>query len=214
MTNSINPKPPVFRYLEQKFIDEFFTSGKLQLSSFSKFAEHPDEQRHDADEGWCVVDIKMPTKKKRLRSRVGIPKNSYILSTSLKRDQKLMIDFDRDGYFKINDVEGFGLAIASKIVGLTNLIAANCEYMNYKEIGLTMGAEAEEAIEQDEKGRMNINKVMALLRNAIFPEVYFLKLNLHAHQEEFRFVWEVGYEVSEPLIIECPEAIQYCEKIT
>jgi hypothetical protein len=41
----------VYRYLPQEFVDAFFTSGRLRISTFSQFAKHADEQRADPQEG-------------------------------------------------------------------------------------------------------------------------------------------------------------------
>jgi hypothetical protein len=43
--------PAVYRYEDQKWIDEFFESGRLRLSTFAKFATYPDEVRGDRSEG-------------------------------------------------------------------------------------------------------------------------------------------------------------------
>jgi len=48
-------RPYVFRYLEKQFVDAFFESGSLRLSSFAKFSRHKDEQRFDPDEGYGMV---------------------------------------------------------------------------------------------------------------------------------------------------------------
>lgn len=209
--------PPVFRYLPQKYIDEFFNSGKLRLSAFSEFAKHTDEQRQDTEEGWLIVDITIPSKHMRLRSKSGIGRDSYILSTSLRGDSELMREgwgFGTDGYFKINDVESFGTAIALRIANCTRLITGNCTYVDEKEISREMEEAAEKAIAQDAQGKRNIQRVMGLILQVIYPDACFWKLKRYAHHQEFRFIWHVGHEVHEPLFIECPEAVQFCERIT
>jgi hypothetical protein len=47
-------RPTLYRFLESKYVDAFFQEGSLRLSSFERFAQHPDEQRKDAGEGWGV----------------------------------------------------------------------------------------------------------------------------------------------------------------
>ena len=39
--------PPVYRYLPMRFVDAFFETGSLRLSSFKQFAMHVDEARLD-----------------------------------------------------------------------------------------------------------------------------------------------------------------------
>jgi hypothetical protein len=205
--------PPVFRYLPQKYIDEFFSSGKLRLSAFSEFAKHTDEQRHDTEEGWLIVNVPIPARHLRLRSRAGVGRDAYILSTSLRGDSELMQVFGTDGYFKINEVERFGLAVVSRIANCAGLIAGNCTYVDEKEISREMGVAAERAIAQDEQGKMNLQRVVGLIEQVLLPHAYFWKLRRYAHQQEFRFIWQVGHEVHEPLFVECPEAVQFCERI-
>lgn len=206
--------PPVFRYLPQKYIDEFFNSGRLRLSAFSEFAKHADEQRHDTEEGWLIVNVPIPAKNLALRSRAGVGRDADILSTSLRGDPELMQVFGTDGYFKINEVERFGLAISLRIENCTKLITGNCRYVDEKEISREMGELAEQAIEKDDQGKMNLQSVMALIERVLLPHAYFWKLSRYAHQQEFRFIWHVGHEVHEPLFVECPEAVQFCERIT
>ena len=41
----------------------------------------------------------------------------------------------------------------------------------------------------------------------------FLKLKKYEHQQEYRFVWFSKVLVRKSMLINCPEAIQFCEKI-
>jgi hypothetical protein len=43
--------PAVFRYEDKRWIDEFFATGKLRLSTFARFATYADEVRGDTMEG-------------------------------------------------------------------------------------------------------------------------------------------------------------------
>jgi len=202
----------VFRYLSQKHIDEFFESGRLRLSAFSEFAKHKDEQRFDAQEGWLIVDIH--GKGQRLMARAGVGFDAYILSTSLRGNAELMNVFGTDGYFKINDADSFAVAVADRITSCAGGLAGSCIYANEREIHQRMGELLDRAIERNEQGKMNLMRVVQLIKVALVPEAYFWKLLCHAHQQEFRFVWHVGHKVNEPLFIECPEALQFCEKVT
>jgi hypothetical protein len=213
MEEHVTKQPPVFRYLSQEYIDDFFRSGKLRLSAFTEFAKHADEQRCDTEEGWLIVDIPIPNKGQALRSRAGIGRDAHILSVSLRGDPELMRVFGTNGYFKINDVEGFGLAVASKIPDCRGLISGNCTYVDDREIRREMGVMAEKAVEKSPEGKMYIQRVAGLIQQALFPHALFWKLTKHAHQQEFRFIWQVSHEVHEPLFIECPEVVHFCERI-
>lgn len=204
--------PPVFRYLPQKYIDEFFTSGKLRLSAFSEFAKHTDEQRLDPQEGWGRVDIK--GKKVHLVARAGMGHDAYVLSTSLRGDTELMNVFGADGYFKISDPLRFFQAVADKTPDCPGGRVGMCIYVGDREIHRSMGEAVDDAIKTNDQGKRNLMKAVGLINAAMQPEAYFLKLAHHAHQQEVRFIWQVGHEVHEPLFIECPEAVQFCERIT
>jgi hypothetical protein len=205
--------PPVYRYLPKEYVDEFFSSGKLRLSAFSEFAKHMDEQRHDTEEGWTIVDIPIPSKQVALRSRAGIGHNAYILSTSVKGDIELMKVFDTDSYFRINNVVAFSGAIASKILGWTGTMVGYCKYASQKEIQREMGMLAEKAVERSPEGEMYLDRITTVVREALFPDALFMKLGRYSHQQEFRLIWQVSHEVREALCVECREAVQFCERV-
>lgn len=203
----------VFRYLNQNYIDEFFQYSRLRLSVFSEFSKHKDEQRLDTEEGWGVVVIQ--GKDKQLRSRAGIMPDAYILSTSLRGDVELMKAFGTNGYFKINDIPNFAIAVGISITGSKEEAQLGlCKYVGNKEIRKRMGHLVDEAVEKNKEGKLNLNKVTQLISMALIPEIFFLKSGRYAHQREFRFIWPVNYRVDEPLFIECPEALRFCEKVT
>ncbi|KFX69059.1 hypothetical protein TMS3_0116400 [Pseudomonas taeanensis MS-3] len=91
--------PPVtYRYMNQIFIDEFFSTGKLMLSSFTRFSQHQDEQRSDNLEGENLVigtagDIS-------ITAQTGHGNKSIVLCTSVLESEDLMRQFDCDGYFR------------------------------------------------------------------------------------------------------------------
>jgi hypothetical protein len=45
-------RPRLYRYLDAKYVEDFFRDGSLRLSSFVRFAKHPDEQLRDTREGF------------------------------------------------------------------------------------------------------------------------------------------------------------------
>lgn len=205
--------PPVYRYLLKRYVDEFFSSGKLRLSAFSEFAKHIDEQRRDTDEGRIIVNIPIPRKQVAVRARGGAGRKAYILSTSVRGDIELMRVFHTDSYFKINDVIAFSEAIASKILGCTGAMVGYCKYVSQREIQREMGMLAEKAVETSPEGKMDRNRIRTLVGQALYPDALFVKLRRYSHQQEFRLIWQVSHEVHEPLYVECREAVQFCQRI-
>lgn len=204
---------PVYRYLPKRYVDEFFSSGKLRLSAFSEFAKHIDEQRRDTEEGRIIVEIPVPSKQVAVRARGGAGRNAYILSTSVRGDIELMQVFHTDSYFKINNVVAFREAIASKILGCRRTIVGYCKYASQREIQREMGKLAEKAVERNSEGKMERDRIMTLVSQVLFPDALFVKLKRYSHQQEFRLIWQVSHEVHEPLYVECPEAVQFCQRI-
>ncbi len=47
--NVFLPKP--FKYIQKEYLDMFFDSGILRISSFNRFRNYPDEIRGDLKEG-------------------------------------------------------------------------------------------------------------------------------------------------------------------
>jgi hypothetical protein len=93
--------PRVYRYLAKKWVDEFFASGSLQLSSFAKFRENPDERTGDKNEGDAIlVGI---NGKQTAYVVLNYTPAAYVLCTSLKLTREVAADFGYDGCFRIND---------------------------------------------------------------------------------------------------------------
>ncbi len=47
--------PVVLRIMPSEYIDDFFKTGRIRLSSFRLFEKHPDEQRGDGQEGKHMI---------------------------------------------------------------------------------------------------------------------------------------------------------------
>ena len=75
---------PVFRHLNRKWVDAFFTTGELQLSSIAHFKKHPDELRRDAQEGVFIS-----------QSSIGLARlDGYVLSCTTKWREAVMSKFE------------------------------------------------------------------------------------------------------------------------
>jgi len=204
--------PSVYRYLPKKYVDEFFSSGKLRLSAFSEFAKHNDEQRRDLQEGRLVFEIPIPSQQIAIRVRGGAGRKSYILSTSLREDIELMQAFRTDSYFKINNVIEFSMAIASKIMGCTNLKFGCCKYLRQRLIQRDMRMLTEKELEMISERKID-RTIIREISSRVLEDAIFIKLIQYSHQQEYRLTWHVNHEVHEPLYVECREAIQFCQRI-
>ena len=55
-----NRSPRVYRFLEKQYVEAFFRTGALRLSSFARFSKHTDEQRLDGNEGTVSIVYSPP----------------------------------------------------------------------------------------------------------------------------------------------------------
>ena len=205
--------PDLFRYMDQKHIDEFFDKGRLRLSSFKQFAKHIDEQRADSREGQNVL-VGMGQSFTVL-ARVQHGMNSLILCTSTVQDDTLMRTFGTNGYFCIKNSTAFGAAIAGRLPGFVEGIEGLCIYGDERIISRRISMSSIEELKvKPEDNNVSLDNIFALTGQIGGADVFFVKLNQYRHQSEHRFVWNVCYEVEDAIFVECPEAIQFCEKIT
>jgi hypothetical protein len=121
--------PVVYRYMSQRYIDEFFATGKLMLGSFATFKQHADEQRGDTQEGLNVVSAIGEDVTVVMGAQHGT--HSIVLSTSVRGDDELMRQFGCDGYFRIVDTHLFGRAISECLEGFTDGLEGFCTYKDH-----------------------------------------------------------------------------------
>ena len=50
-------RPPVYRFMDKQYVEQFFVDGSLRLSSFRRFSQHSDEERQDCAEGTAISTL-------------------------------------------------------------------------------------------------------------------------------------------------------------
>jgi hypothetical protein len=119
--------PSIYRYENQKWIDEFFETGRMKLSTFAKFAKYPDEARGDQNEGKgiCYGETR-DGKSIFIAQAQGV--NAAVLCCSQRLDHKLRESFERDSAFQIMNTVGFGVEIARQLPGFRHGLEGPCIY--------------------------------------------------------------------------------------
>lgn len=205
--------PEVYRYLDQIYIDDFFNTGKIRLGTFAQFKKYPDEQRGDNTEGKNVLFGFGDGKTIVALTQHGV--NSFILCTSTEENKELMNKFNANGYFKIKDSTGFGAAISNRIPGFIDGIEGFCKYSEQRNIQRQLpDFNFDDLKAGPESNQIGIDKLFALTAQIGREDVFFNKHISFIHQNEYRFVWNVSHPTDEAVIIECPEAVNFCEKVT
>ena len=194
------------------YIDQFFESGRIRLSSFQQFARHPDEERQDPDEGRSVLAGTGYDQTVVMVVRGG--SNCLVLSASSLLDDSLAQAFGTDGCFRIKDTTQFGVAIAGRLQGFVQGVEGPCVYLDRKLIQKQLSADAADRLKaQIADGNVQIDQVGAMAAELGDTDALFVKSKRYRHQAEYRFVWTVRHEVDEPVFVDCPEAVQFCDRV-
>jgi len=198
--------PQVYRYLEKAFVEKFFDTGALRLSSFRKFGKHADEQRLDMHEG--VVRVIHECQEGRghtLFGEIKAGKASYVLCASLIPSRDLMSSFGVDSAIVIHDPVGFAKAVAAHVPGFLDGIDGPCSYQGVPLI-LRSGPIPPCALEEP----INEATVGSFLEELAGAHIHFLKHHSFRVQNEWRFVWRTNEWTQDHLDIVVPEARQFC----
>ena len=206
--------PTVIRYMDQRYIDLFFETGQLRLSSFRRFAEHEDEMRQDAGEGMAGMQFNYG-EGQTLASVGWFGSEAYIFCTSTVEDPELMKKFETSAYFRIKDTAAFGAAISNHIPGYMIGYEGSCLYKSER---MTTGTFSEPLISEPPMDEAAAEEWANNLEQKIHQDSqltpYFLKSLKYAAQNEYRFIWQTRRKEEKFIDIVCPEAVQFCEKLT
>lgn len=205
--------PTLFRYMDKKFVDDFFKDGSIRISSFDMFHKHVDEQRLDKGEGrlMFVHNTKEGNEGKgqAITSWILYDKKAFVFSTCVKYDKSLQNQFNASSYLRIKDSTRFGIAIAKKIPGLTVAFEGFCLYQEKKIFLEDFGFIN---IEQfyDEQKNLDIEKLRQFIVGNARHYPLFMKDKSFENQVEYRFVWLTNVTPTDYIDIKVPEAINYC----
>jgi hypothetical protein len=208
-----NVHPPlIFRYIDSKYVDEFFKDGSLRLSSFLKFGMHKDEQRLDKKEGKLIFSTRSPENGgQTVMAEVSMGHDAYVLCTTAIHTEKLMKDFKCDSYIRINNSHLFGAAIAKAVTGIRYAFECFCFYHTTK-VWLSDGMHFDFEKNRLPDGSYAMEPFADYLLRGAGIRPYLIKNKEYAHQCEYRFVWITNKEADEHIDLKVPEAIQYCSR--
>jgi hypothetical protein len=123
---------------------------------------------------------------------------------------------ETNGYFCVKDSTAFGIAIAKQIPGFLHGIEGPCIYADPRIISQRSSQFTLDDLKmQPEDESFDLDKIHAVMAQTGGPDIFFLKHSDYADQQEYRFIWFLSHDTQEDaLFLECPEAIQFCEKVT
>ncbi len=205
-------RPLVYRYLEKCWVDAFFETGALRLSSFAAFARHEDDQRKDGQEGGGVLVHENPDKDNpfTIFSKISQGHNAYVLCGSTRFTEDLALKFEADSGFRINDPTAFANAISAHIPGFKGGLEGLCSYRGRKAVDRAMQNFNLEDFQNPDGQTVDLGKTMQAVFVAAGDDLFFLKLSSYADQSEYRLLWFAHENVDGFIDIVCPEARQFC----
>ncbi len=207
-------RPRVYRFLPKNYVEDFFADGSLRLSSFQRFAQHQDEQRNDASEGFG------------LRSGVGSEMSvftvqgrgadCYVLCGSMHDTAATRECFpDCDGCIIIDNPTEFAAQVALQIPYFKGGYEGSCIYQDDASIQKSLGTTTPEELYgkfQNEDGTISMDLIPHVASRVGGIEEFFIKLGKYSPQSEYRFLWQSKGILDGHLDIKVPDAIQLCRK--
>jgi hypothetical protein len=207
-----NRSPRVYRFLESRYVNAFFDTGALRLSSFSRFSKHANEQRLDGKEGTISLVYQPPTGGDIVLLEGAVGSDAYVLCACLVPSLDVMQSFEADSGFVIHDAQAFALAIGAAVPGFTHGFDGPCSYQARRVIQRNyFSAENAPKIPLNSAGELDKSRLGELVYPIMGQDGYFLKHHSYMHQNEWRFVWLTHGPCHDYLDIIAPEARKYCE---
>jgi hypothetical protein len=209
--NYISVIPFLYRYENQNHIDTFFETGDLLISSFHNYKKYKDNELGDRQEGSSMNLAKIDNDMT-LGTYVTTGMNEYSFCTSTIFEKSLLTTFSRNSLFRIKDPLNFILEVTRSIQRVHQVIHGHCLYLDQRMLTKNISGVDMESLKSEEGG-ISFEKLIQISNYVQGMDAYFLKQKKYQHQSEYRILWQTDREVKDSIIINCPEAIKYCEKV-
>lgn len=210
-TPTIHPSS-VYRYMDQRYIEQFFTNGELKLSSFESNRTIENQVRQDQREGHHLYQIVSRDRSKvhELHARVFNSHSMFCCSTDADTN-RMMERFGVDGCFEIFNTTGFGYEVASV---LQNFSYGREGIVQYTDTIMSALLLEPHLHLPDLTLSSEIDRIFPYIDalSEMDTELMFRKRLHFAQDQEFRFVWRTAPD--HPLFILCPDALRFCRKLT
>ena len=215
----------LYRYLEEKYIESFFSDGKLFLTTYQRCRSHENEVRKDEDEGKYDLHFQGSQQSMFLKRRSG--DNSHMLCTSFSLNTKLFTHFKVDSCFRIDDPGGFILAVAKCIPTVKNIHSGSVQYLLQRNARRQFEEKefmpdfqriidvAQQRVQGDlETVWREVHEDHAKRIEGLISKIsYYAKPMSYVNEAEYRMVWETDQPAAEGILISCPEAVKYCSRV-
>lgn len=205
----------LYRYLERQFVERFFDTGELMLSSFTR-CRAIEGARQDTREGrsnFSLFDGQ--------RGIYGVSNSgsrTHFLCTSRLLSESLMKKFSVDDFFIVKRPLHFAYSLAECIQDVLSFEFQDCMYTDtgseaYSQNSIFLSnpnfENESECIEWAERQRAHLGEIV---HQSFGNSALFTKRVSYQEEAECRFVWTLRHPASEQLLVSCPNAIAYCRR--
>ncbi|MBK9273360.1 MAG: hypothetical protein IPM49_02315 [Flavobacteriales bacterium] len=198
--------------MHQQYVDHFFRTGELKLSSYESNRIIEDAVRRDHVEG--TGDYVIVSRDRRLSYRLGaraFDQRMLCMSTSSNLD-RMMSHFGVDGCFEVTNTTGFGFEIAKALVAFRFGREGVVTYQDgYEKIFLLENHPHLLDLTLSAPSNEQLFSYIDIIGRTDF-DMLFTKPLQFQDEEEYRFNWLCAPK--HPMLIRCPGALKYCRKIT
>ncbi|MDZ7843051.1 MAG: hypothetical protein U5R46_19870 [Gammaproteobacteria bacterium] len=193
------PTTEVVKMARREHVDAFFRDGSLRLGNFRYYNQYDQEEIGDRQEGSFILVGNCPPTTAFVEIGGGFDNYIYCCFAG-EPDPNCLGRFGYDAGMRIRDIAGFTEAVAEKIQSEKHWYS-KCAYSRDKVVVGSVDAD------------FDFGTISSRLLDLTSEAKYFVKPDKYAHQCEYRFVWKMPGDVTEPLDLKCPEAIQFCETL-
>jgi len=207
--------PQAYRYLNRRWVEDFFRDGSLRLSSFSRFAEHEEEQLRDENEGRAGFVARATTgQMKTVTTRIEMGSEAYVLCGSSYYSKDLAAHFRRDSYIRIDNTLEFANAVSRHIPGFSEGMEGLCIYeenpgvLRDSDTGFSLPTEMHDG--HATYNPADFQRLTDYIPNSAGLQPLFLKNAKDAWQAEYRLLWFTQSTMAPTWDIKVPEARRFC----
>lgn len=211
--------PHVVRYLEPKYVDEFFELGRLRISTCKKFWDHKDEERGDEHES-LIRASGVHGDGGKFNGSVVASTDCIVLSTSCVEDleEGAKLSSGYTSAIRIIDPINFAMQIARAIPGYNGAFQSQCIYRDSRHLELEDFAQhfPSSTPPSDEAAAIaHVKRLNEYLGSRVTCDALLRKGLKYRNQNEYRFVWFTPEaEGKEFLDVVALDARQFCRRVT
>lgn len=192
------PRVRPVKMAKQEHVDAFFEKGTLRLGTYYDFESSGNPEVQDHQEGF--VSLIAAGESRTAWGTFEGGEDNYIFCTYLGApDPKVIEAFEYDSCFFISDPVGF-----------TKAVQASINSQSYS-FGRCVCCE-EKALVGTLRQDHDFNRLDARTIEMVGEAMHYVKPVKYSHQREFRLTWRMPHTVRCALIINCPDAVKFCER--